>query len=319
LATTQFLAGDLQRAWHEYEWRWKCARFKKRPVAAAAIAPTWEGTSLSGKTLLVYGEQGIGDEVMFASCLPELIEQSAKCIVACESRLVPLFRRSFPTALVCSIDKLQQDIAKQQLGAVDFQIAAGSVPKLTRRALSDFPTDSHFLKADEDRARSFRERLDSLGPGRKIGISWKGGATSEERRRRSSSLLSWSSLLELPDAQFVSLQYGDCEEELEEVRRSVGAPIVNWSDVDPLRDVDGCFALVAALDVVVTIDNSTLHFAGALGIPTFGLVSFPSSSYWRWFGDSRESVWYPNVQLIRRRYPAEWNSVLEQVARELTT
>ena len=314
LATTWFLAGELHRAWHEYEWRWKCARFKKRPQAATQIAPAWDGASLAGQTLLVYGEQGIGDEVMFASCLPELIEQSARCIVACQARLVPLFTRSLPAALILPVDALQRGDVQQRLGHVDFQIAAGSVPRFLRPTFASFPQQESYLLADPQRVQEFRGRLNVNGAALKVGISWKGGAIAEEQRRRSTTLDQWKTLFNQPNIDFITLQYGDCSEELRAAGERFGVQIQHWQDVDPLTDVDTFAAQIAALDVVITIDNSTLHFAGALGIPTLGLVSFPSSSAWRWFKEGEATPWYPSLRLLRRRYPAGWDSIFEQAA-----
>lgn len=317
LATTQFLAGDLRQAWHEYEWRWKCERFKQHPKAAIEMAPVWDGSSLAGRSLLIYGEQGVGDEVMFASCVAELQSRAVRIVLACEPRLVPLFRRSFPAAVVCSIDVLGSDVTRKQLGEIDYQIAAGSIPRYTRPTRDSFPSVDHYLQADPAKVEQFRERLRELGPGTKIGISWKGGATVEERRRRSADLTAWSPLLQMADAKFVNLQYGDCRSEIDRVRETLRVSVESWPDVDPLRDLDVFAAQVAAMDLIVSIDNSTLHFAGALGVPTIGLLSFPSSSYWRWFGGGEECVWYRKVRLLRRNYPEHWQRVITLAAQRI--
>ena len=317
LAVTLFLNGELRRAWHEYEWRWKSPRLENRLRAASQIAAPWDGSSLAGRTLLVFGEQGIGDEVMFASCLPELLEQTARCILACEPRLVPLFARSFSAASVVSMEALQEPHSRRSLGRMDYQIPIGSLPRLLRGSRADFPRASYYLHAARPLVEAFGERLKRHATGLRVGISWRGGSTPEERRRRSSELRQWQPILALPNITFVSLQYGDTTEELAALQAELGVTVEHWSDVNPLVDLDRFAAQIAALDLVVTIDNSTLHFAGALGVPTFGLISFPSSSSWRWFAAGDETVWYPQVRLFRRQHPDPWQGVLQRVADEI--
>jgi len=314
LALTLFLQGTLHRAWHEYEWRWRNRRLEGRLRSAAKIAQPWDGSSLAGRTLLVFGEQGIGDEVMFASCLPEVIEQAARCLVACDARLVTLFQRSFPTATVVPIETLGSPHTKSLLGPIDYQIATGSLPRFLRPTRADFPRAQQFLFAADQQVEAFRQRLACHGRRWRVGISWKGGSNADERRRRSCELEQWQPILSLPNATFISLQYGDVTEELAAVQAKLGVTIEQWSDVNPLTDLDRFAAQLAALDLVISIDNSTVHFAGALGVPTLALISFPSSSSWRWFAGGEETVWYANVRLLRRQHPAPWQENLQRVA-----
>jgi len=318
LATSWFLKGHLGRAWHEYEWRWRCARFDKRPVAVTRIAPPWDGSSLAGRTILVYGEQGIGDEIMFASCLPDLVDEAARCIVACEARLVPLIRRSFPQADVLSIDDLRHADYERDLGRIDVQVAAGSAPRFLRSSLDQFPERRSYLVADRDFVEQARDTLKSLGTGKYVGISWKGGKEEAERRRRSTTLAQWGRFFDIPGVHFVNLQYGDCTNELKEAKERFGLTIHDWLSADPLDDMDRFAAQIAALDLVISIDNSTIHVAGALGVPTLAMLSFPSASYWRWFWEGDQTVWYPSLQLLRRRHPDDWEPVFREVRERLS-
>lgn len=317
LATSLFLKGRLGRAWHEYEWRWKCARFDKRPIAATRIAPPWDGSSLAGRTILVYGEQGIGDEIMFASCLADLVDEAARCILACEPRLMPLIRRSFPEVHVLSMEDLRRSDHECNFGQIDFQIAAGSLPRVLRPSLDHFPSQPSYLVADPSFVEQARGRLASYGVGKYVGISWKGGGEEAERRRRSTNLEQWGSVFDVPDVHFVSLQYGDCTDELNQVKQRSGVTVHDWLDVDPLDNMDRFAAQVAAVDCVISIDNSTIHLAGALGVPTLAMLSFPSASYWRWFWEGEETVWYPSLRLFRRRYPDDWEPTFREVRARL--
>lgn len=317
LSMTLFLMGEWQRAWGEYEWRWQCAKFGKRPVAASAIAPAWDGSPLAGKTILVYGEQGIGDEIMFASCLEDLIRDSSGCIVACEHRLVDLFARSFPQSRVVSIEDIQDRSKLAGLGPIDFQVACASVPRFTGVTADSVPRRDRFLLPDPAQAAVWKERVDGLGGGLKVGVSWRGGSGTTEVRRRSIELEQWKPILTTPNVRFVNLQYGDRTSELQRVEQQLGVAIQNWPEMEPLRDMDGFAALVANLDLVISIDNSTVHVAGSLGVPTWMLVSFPSSSYWRWPLEGDRSVWYSSLQFFRKQRTEDWQPTLELAARKL--
>jgi len=314
LSATHFLSGELARGWMEYECRGHGRGFPQRPHPPRDLAAAWDGSSPAGRNVLVYCEQGIGDEVMFASCLPEFIDQAGKCLIACDPRLVRLFQRSFPQSHVFPLETLLRPELVTSLGPVDCHVAIASLPRFLRPALTSFPVAESYLLADASQVEAFRERLASCPAQLRVGISWRGGASADEHRRRSTALADWRPLLTIPGIQFVSLQHGDCKAELQSARDAMSVDIEQWSDVNPLIDIDRFAAQIKSLDLVVSIDNSTLHFAGALGVPTHGLVSYPSASYFRWFGDGEACYWYSSVRLLRRKYPSTWQPVFERVA-----
>jgi uncharacterized protein (TIGR03032 family) len=313
LAMTSFLMGDIDRGWSEYEWRWKCRHFGTTPGAASQIAPTWNGEPLGGKSILIYGEQGVGDEIMFASCVPGLLQSSGRVLLACELRLTPLFARSFPDATVVSLESLAQPCERRKLGQVDWQTAAGSVPRLSRPGEMSPPSRPGFLLADDHTRHVWQQRLQELGPGRKIGISWRGGKDAAEQRRRSTALEQWEPVLTTPNCCFVNLQHGESQAEVLDVSSRLGLTIAHCPEVNPIVDLDTFAAQIAALDLVISIDNSTMHLAAALGVPTWGLVAFPSASYWRWFGDGAGSTWYDMLRLWRKRPGESWEALFRQV------
>ncbi len=318
LSMTLFLLGQWDQAWIEYEWRWQCEKFGKRPLAASKIAPAWDGSSLNGKSILVYGEQGVGDEIMFASCLPDLASSAGRCTVACEPRLVALFSRSFPEVEVVSITDIQEPSKLEALGDFDFQLACASIPRFVRPTADSFPRKRRLLNADSTKAAVWKDHLEGLGDGLKVGISWHGGSGTTEVRRRSIGLERWKSVLKIPDIHFINLQYGDRANELNRVEQQLGVSIVSWPDLDPLSDMDEFAALVANLDLVISIDNSTVHVAGSLGVPTWMLLSFPSGSFWRWPLDRSDNDWYSSVQSFRKPSTASWEITLEEVSERLT-
>jgi len=309
--------GEFERGWEKYEWRWQCDGFEARPTVVDAVAKAWDGSPLEDKTILVYPEQGVGDDVMFASCLPELTLAAKRCIVLTRPRLVPLFARSFPSAEIHPSDTLHDANRSAALGPVDFQVAAGSLPRFLRPGKESFPDRRAFLIPDPTKLRQWKERLAELGPEPKIGVSWRGGALPQEVRRRSIPLDHWQPILTTPGLQFVNLQYGQCLDELKRVHQQLGVSIRHWEEVDALDDMETFAAQVAALDLVISIDNSTVHLAGALGVDVWMLSPPFSASGWRWLVGRENSLWYPSLRIFRQQQMGDWNTVLKRVTNEL--
>jgi tetratricopeptide (TPR) repeat protein/SAM-dependent methyltransferase len=306
-ALTWLLMGDFERGWREYRWRWP---YYTTPRDFSF--PDWTG-GVTEKTILLYSEQGIGDEIQFASCFPEVLERVAQCVIECNPRLVSLFARSFPLAQV--VGKPLSIPAAQEFG-VDQQIAAGSLPGLFRNHLEDFPKRPRFLAACPRRRAEWRERFTQLGDGLKVGISWRGGSKASSRRRRSTLLEQWKPVFSIPGVQFVNLQYGSCDAELDALRAACGATVHRWPDADPLNDLDGLAAQIAELDLVISVDNATVHMAGALGVPVWTLLHFAPN--WRWMLGRGDSPWYPSMSLLRQCDYGNWDSVFDFASEHLS-
>ena len=223
--------------------------------------PVWDGSLARDKTILVYSEQGIGDEIMFASCFPEVIERAGHCLVECEPRLLRLFTRSFPQARCFPRMALTNPSLLQNLPDFDVQIAAGSVPRCLRGSFDTFPTHPGYLVADADQMAEWRGRFDASARAWSSAFRGKGARTRAVRRRRSTTVAQWARLLETPGVAFVNLQYGDCRAEIDELEREFGVKLHHWDESNPLADLDGFAAQIAALDLVISVDNSTVHMA----------------------------------------------------------
>lgn len=301
-------SGDYARGWLEYEARRALPLHRKFPF------PEWDGGALDGRVILVHAEQGLGDEIMFASCLDEVIGQAQHCIVECHPKLEKLFRRSFPAATVHGALQSNEDLSWLDRGPrVDCKVGIGSLPLRFRRSRADFPSRAGYLQADPERRQYWRTRLAELGDGPKIGVSWRGGAKRTRRNMRSISLEQWAPLLALPGMQFVSLQYGDCQGELDAVRENSGVVVHHWPDA--IDDYDETAALVTALDLVISVQTAVIHLGGALGRPVWALVS--SRAEWR-YQDSGESIpWYPSVRLTRQTTRGDWRPVIDEARRRL--
>lgn len=315
-ASTLLLAGDFAHGWAEYDCRFVAHHTPRRPFPC----PLWDGSPIEGKRLLIHAEQGVGDEIMFASCFPDLLRSTARCVIECDSRLVPLFKRSFPDAEIVGgrVEKGRREDTTARiaaLGPFDFQAAMGDLPRYLRPGPASFPRAQGYLKPDSGHLAKWHARYASLGSGPKIGISWRGGRTGVQQRLRSIALTAWEDILAAPGVHFVNLQYGDTVAERRLVKQRLGIDVHHWNDANPLSDLDDFAAQVAALDLVVSIDNATVHLAGALGRPTWVLLPF--SPDWRWLLERHDTPWYPATRLFRQPRPGGWNDVLGAVRRRL--
>lgn len=309
LAMTLLLDQQFAEGWDEYEHRWKTPSFGNQPAGIIAMATSWQGQSLAGKSILVYGEQGIGDEVMFHSCMPDLITKAGQVLISCEPRLVPILRRSFPEAIVFEADRMGKPDWRKQVGQIDFQTAVGSLPRWFRRDLDSFPRPESYLSVDPLLAEYWRNTTASDRPA--IGISWRGGV-AQDRELRSTELRTWEPLLKSIDANWISLQYGDHCDELRETAQRSGVQVQHFQRLDPLSDLDDFMAMLLSLDLVISVDNSTVHFAGALGVPTIAMLAYPSKSHWRWGCPGQETDWYRSVELLRKQPGGSWSATISE-------
>jgi tetratricopeptide (TPR) repeat protein len=274
--------------------------------------PRWRGEPLAGKTVLVYAEQGLGDEIMFASCLAELLAMAGRCIIECDPKLAAIFARSFPAATVVAAEKQTLPSWLAGLGEVDFQVAAGSLPGVFRRSVDRFPGRA-FLKPDPAKVARWRRELERLGGGPKVGISWRGGSVRTRTVARSIGLADWAPILDAPGCHFVSLQYGDVTEEVRELNAGGTRRVEVWQAA--LDDYDETAALVCALDLVVTVCTALVHLSGGLGRQAWVLV--PSIPEWRYGLEGDRMPWYGSVELIRQRPGEPWRPTLERVGDRL--
>ncbi len=296
-------AGDFAHGWDEYEWR---LRVPEATHGAPPPFPRWQGEALAGKTLLVRSEQGIGDEIMFASCIPDLLAGGARCILECSRRLSALFARSFPGLRVVWRDRSREpDWAS--LGAIDYQCVAGSLPRWLRRSAADFP-GTPYLRADPARIAAWRERLGGATGGLRVGVAWTGGLPGTLRAARSLSLDDLAPLFELPNARFVALELADCSAALAALERRTGIRVESWSGV--AANPDEAAALACALDAVVCVPTAMAHLAGALGRPVWVLV--PGVGTWRYQWQGERMPWYGSMRLLRREAGGETRALVER-------
>ena len=299
----RLLEGDFERGWPDYEGRLLSDRHPRRNMPFAS----WHGENPSGRTVLAYAEQGIGDEIMFASCLPELIARAGHVIIDCAPKLAPLFARSFPQATVHGGSQFDDIDWLDALQEPDLAVPVGSLPLYLRPTPGAFPPHSGYLVADSARVRHYRETLARLGPGLKIGLSWRGGTALSRKDQRSLDPAQLAPLFRIEALHFVNLQYDTRPQEL--------ASFSPWGQVHDIAEANASFdetaALVAALDGVVSVCTAVIHLSGALGRPVWILAPF--SPEWRYGIRGERMPWYPSARVLRQRSRGDWSEPLAEV------
>ncbi|MHB1327504.1 MAG: tetratricopeptide repeat protein [Gemmatimonadales bacterium] len=287
---TLLASGALGAGWDEYEWRHLTSA--ARPEPRSLPWPSWQGESPAGARIFVWREQGIGDELLFLTCLPDLVEAGAQVTVAVSERLVSMVARAFPAVRVVA-----DDLSSPPAGEFDWQIGLASLPRWLRRTRASFPPARALLSADPVEVERWRERLASLGHGRKVGICWRSGLVTPDRQRQYAPLVAFRALVETPGITWINLQYDDCEAELAAIENQWGRRIHRWPEVDLRNDLESVIGLLANLDAVVTAPTAVSSLAGAVGCPTWQV---DSGSDWTVFGGSR-SPWFPSIRVAALR------------------
>ncbi|HXQ09996.1 MAG TPA: tetratricopeptide repeat protein [Caulobacteraceae bacterium] len=316
-AHTLLLGGRVAEGWDAYEARF-APQFASR-LNFLIDRPRWAPeAALTGKSMLLIGEQGLGDEVMFANILPDVIDAlgpAGRLSVAVEPRLVPLFRRSFPGVAFTTYADLTLDghsyrIA-QGVDEAEFDLWAPLAAPLRRfrPSVESFPNRGGYLTPDPARIEHWRATLSGL-PGRKVGILWKSLKLDGARLREFSPFEGWRPVLEAPGVTFVNLQYGECDVELAHAREAFGVDIWRPPGIDLKDDLDDLAALCCALDLVLGPANATTNIAGACGAVTW-FISTPMA--WPRLGADRYP-WYPSVRAFIAHAYGQWDVVMGEIA-----
>ena len=311
LSHLQLLMGDYENGWQGYGWRWKVDEFTS--PYRELDAPVWQGEPIDGKRLLVWPEQGIGDEILFAGMVPELIERGIELVLESDKRLAPLFSRSFPS--VSCIARDDPALRSSLPESIDIHIPMGGLGRILRPTLEDFPEPAPYLVADPEQKSLLRHRYQALGHGPLIGVAWR-SFSSNAGEQRSLTLTDLLPLLKNPGVTFIDLQYGDTGEERLAFTNETGIEIIHDGQVDQMADLDAFAAQIAALDMILSIDNSTVLIAGALGIPTWVMLS--TVPYWSWGLAREDSPWLASLRLFRQQHRGAWSSAINRAAREFS-
>jgi tetratricopeptide (TPR) repeat protein len=300
-------SADLTNGWSDYKMRWKIPSLKLK--ALETNKPEWL-PSADCKHLLVWGEQGVGDEIMFACLLKQVISSVPKVTVFLDPRLIPMLQRSFPELACIS------SVAELNSLDYDHHISIGTLPQIFCRSMKDLQKIySPYLMPNQELSNTISQSHKT--PGKILcGISWKSN-NSKLGADRSINLKDLISSLSIPEMDFINLQYGDVVDDIAEVKNHLGINIIQADEIDNFSNLDGLASLINACDLVISIDNTTVHLSGALGKPVWILLN--TNPDWRWFLGRTESPWYPSATLFRQSTPGQWKDVLAAVKKLLLT
>jgi Flp pilus assembly protein TadD len=291
--------GDLSGGWQDYAHRFATGDAMPRRLAI----PDWQGEPLEGRRILVWGEQGLGDEIMFGTALPDLLRQAGKVIVECDPRLTGLFARALPGAEIRAPTPDPRD--------ADCHTPTGSVAARLRPTLRHFPATGPFLTPEPQRTAEWRERLASLGPGLRVGVCWRSSRMTADRAGAYSRIEQWAPVFAVPGIAFVSLQYDGHQAEREEALDRFGTVLHHWPDLDQRNDLDGVAALMAGLDLVISAPTAVGELAAALGVPVWRIAA---AGDWSALGTAVRP-WFPSVALIGQS--GDHSAALAAVAQRL--
>jgi tetratricopeptide (TPR) repeat protein len=304
-ANTLLLDGRFEEGWREFEWRWRTAQF--RPADRGFHAPLWRGEPIGERTLLLHGEQGLGDSLQFCR-YAALIGTGARVVLEVQRPLARLMRSlAGPVEVIARGDALP---------AFDRHLPLVSLPLALGTILETIPAEVPYLAADPADIARWRARLAPLR-GLKVGLVWAGdarrgqGVVEAIDARRSTSLAAMAPLAGASGVAFVSLQKG------EPARQATDPPpgLRLFDATQDLKDFADTAALVASLDLVISVDTSVAHLAGALGKPVWLLNRYDTC--WRWLRGRDDSPWYPTMRQFRQPRPGDWPSVMAAVREAL--
>jgi tetratricopeptide (TPR) repeat protein len=289
---------------YRHRWQTGLPEFEQLKPTSLGL-PSWDGKSRS-RSLLVVKEQGVGDQIVCSALLPALAEKVDTLSVAFDPRLAPLLARSYPRLNIVTDDLVPAALQKNHDACLPAADMGMHVPEAVGWT-------HDYLQPDRARAAALREKYRQLFPGKQlIGISWQ-SKRAALGAAKSVDLLAWRRILELGQCQFVSLQYGNVDAELEAVRDALGIEVYRDPDIDSFNDLDSLAAQINALDRVITTSNTTAHLAAATAAPTWVILPIGSGLLWYWGYREHESRWYPQCRLFRATQPDDWAPVLDAV------
>ena len=305
------LQGDFERGWPAYEWRWRCPRTLPGP---AYREPVWDGSPLTGRTIVLYAEQGLGDTLHFVRYAPIVKTFGGRVIVQCQKPLLPIL------ATCPGIDQLiAQGAAPPKF---DVQAPLMSLPLILGTREHNIPGEVPYLWADLELIEHWRRQLAPIR-GFRVGIAWQGNARHPWDRHRSATLEEFEPLARVPGVRLISLQKGAAAEKVQSPKSKVQSrgsePFEVISFGGLVDEFSGAFmdtaAIIRNLDLVIAVDTAVAHLAGALAAPVWLALNY--SPDWRWLVDRADTPWYPTMRLFRQQRPGDWPGVFREMAKAL--
>lgn len=325
-----FLKGEMQEAWKHYGYRLDVRRKSSQTQHYTHKLPEWQGEDLSGKSLFVTAEQGIGDEVMWGSYLPFLYETVEKLYIGCDPRLVSIYKRRFPEATVGGyLDRIVsgyryrvfagiEKLMNEGKASIDYYVPVGGAAKFAWQTTEGIrPHSDGYLTEDPVRADEFKIRLDAISKKPKIGLAWRSGIVASERAYLYASIDALGPLMALAEhVEFVNIQYGDVEEELATFKDKYGVTIHNFEDVDLKADIEANLAIASQCDLVVSSCSAPGMFAMSSGRPTLLMAGAPP---WWSFGSKSNVPFAKDAKVFHTGDNGDWDDVVRRVACQAKT
>jgi tetratricopeptide (TPR) repeat protein len=299
-------SGDYQKGWDLYDWRWNLKKFMNCDFP---MSPSWNGEA-GGEPLLIWGEQGVGDHVLYLSILHELKNLKRQIVVAIDVRLIDLLKKIHPEFEFVDVKKINLN----EWSGVHAPLAA--LGKIYRKKANDFSKASYpYIEADKFLIHDIKSKIKS-GNKKVCGVSWLSNAKDIGQMKSLHLEQIFENLSEL-DLRFVNLQYGDVEMDRLKALTRTGIDLICVENLDLYNDLAGLSALIDACDFVVTISNTTAHLCGALNKPTYLLLPYGGGRHWYWTVESERTLWYPSIKMYQQNSIGDWSIPLSSLAADL--
>jgi tetratricopeptide (TPR) repeat protein len=324
LGLVQLFRHEFETGWQGYEHRLQCPPVRAGLRKGAQTLdmyerlPRWRGPAEEPRReVAIWAEQGIGDQVLFSTLIPELIAAEVPFVYEVDRRLLAAYERAFPGARFIAL-------SKPPLGALRLAsrvLLAGSLPGLFRRSRESFSRQPRrLLGALPQRAAYYRNLFAAQGPGPKVALSWRSkNAAVRLGPGKNVPLMDFAPLLGVQGARFVDAQYGDTDKERKAMAAATGARLLHFDAVDYYNDLEELLAILDACDLVITTSNATAHLAGALGKRTWLLFLADRAPFYYWaHGGTGRSLWYPAVEIVTAPGLIEWKMLIEHAAQKLS-
>jgi tetratricopeptide (TPR) repeat protein len=302
LALSLLLQGDFRSGWAEHEWRWKCKGVQS--TFSHFSQPQWDGSDLTNRTILLHVEQGLGDAIQFVRYLPLVAERGAKVIFRCNPELRRLLEGNGGVATWLA--------PGEPAPPFDLHCPLLSLSRAFGTTLESIPARIPYVFADPKLSEFRRTELAAHSPALKAALVWAGSPTHKNDRNRSMKLADLVPLMHLPGVRCFSLQKGEAAAQATTLPE--GIELIDWTS--ELTDFADTAALIANLDVVISVDTAVAHLAGAMGKPVWLMLPFAAD--WRWLTNRNDSPWYPTMRLFRQPAWGDWKSVVAEIARALS-
>jgi len=299
MAYASLLLGNFKQGWKEYEWRFRTT--KKISLCRNFQQPLWDGANIRGLTILLYNEQGFGDNIQFIRYAPLVAQRGAKVIVESQKELM---------SLIINVEGIQQVVVQGgELPEFDIHCPLLSLPLVFDTTLENIPSKVPYIRVDSVLVKKWQDKIANNIPKFKIGLVWAG---NPKFRFKSCSLGFFSPLAKLDNVVFYSLQKGEAAEQARNPPQ--GFKLVDYTE--EINDFSDTAAFIEELDLIISVDTAVAHLAGALGKPVWTLIPFAPD--WRWLLNREDSPWYPTMRLFRQTCQGDWESVKILIENELT-